>query len=85
MAEVDIFHAFEIPLRRRRRPRSARAAWISSGAAASLRFLSGDANDILRSLPDRDRAIVTEPFADKHHVRAGDVLQIPLGVAHRAL
>ncbi len=37
----------------------------------SLRFLSGDANDILASLPDRDRAIVTEPFADKHHVHVG--------------
>ena len=44
-----------------------------------LRFLAGNANDILHSLTGRDRAIVTEPFADKHHVHTGDVLQIPLG------
>jgi len=28
----------------------------------SLRFLSGNANEILASLPNRDRAIVTEPL-----------------------
>jgi putative ABC transport system permease protein len=45
----------------------------------SLRFLSGDADGILASLPNADRAIVTEPFANKHHTRVGDVLRIPLG------
>ncbi len=50
----------------------------------TLRFLSGNADDILGSLPDRDRAIVTEPFADKHHVHAGDVLRISPRRAHRA-
>ncbi len=50
--------------------------------ARSLRFLSGC--DDSPSLP-ADRAMVTEPFADKHHVRTGDVLQIPLGARIVAL
>ena len=50
-----------------------------------LRFLEGTADDILASLPERDRAIVTEPFADKHHVHRGDVLRIPLGAREVAL
>ena len=38
-----------------------------------LRFLPGQDRDaILRSLPGADRAIVSEPFANKHDVRAGD-------------
>ena len=45
----------------------------------SLRFLSGNADSILASIPNRDRAIVSEPFANKHDVHAGDVLRIPLG------
>ena len=40
---------------------------------------------ILRSLPGHDRAIVTEPFADKHHMHVGDVLHIPLGTRTVAL
>jgi putative ABC transport system permease protein len=45
----------------------------------SLRFLKGNADEILASLPGHDRAVVTEPFADKHHVHVGDVLEIPFG------
>jgi putative ABC transport system permease protein len=45
-----------------------------------LRFLPGeDRNAILSSLPNRDRAIVSEPFANKHRIRAGDRLAIPIG------
>jgi len=79
VGEVDLFHAFEfhyegthatfgagkMDIVRRHRP---------------FRFLSGNANDILASLPGHDRAIVTEPFADKHHVRVGQILRIPLGL-----
>jgi putative ABC transport system permease protein len=43
-----------------------------------LTFLSGDRDTILRSLRNRDRAIVTEPFAEKHHVRVGDRIAIPV-------
>ncbi len=40
-----------------------------------------------RRRPSRlpDHVIVTEPFADKHHVHVGDVLQIPLGTRTAAL
>jgi putative ABC transport system permease protein len=38
-----------------------------------------DRDAILRSLPGQDRAIVSEPFANRNGVRAGDFLTIPLG------
>jgi putative ABC transport system permease protein len=45
-----------------------------------LRFLAGENRDvILSSLPGRDRAVVSEPFALKHGVRAGDRLTVPIG------
>jgi putative ABC transport system permease protein len=44
-----------------------------------LRFLGGDRDAILRSLAGRDRAIVSEPFANRHGVRAGDRITIPIG------
>jgi putative ABC transport system permease protein len=45
-----------------------------------LRFLPGQNRDaILRSLAGRDRCIVSEPFANRHSVAAGDVLELPLG------
>jgi putative ABC transport system permease protein len=37
-----------------------------------LRFLAG-------GLPGRDEAIVSEPFANRHHVRAGDRLSLNIG------
>jgi putative ABC transport system permease protein len=44
-----------------------------------IRFLPGEDRDaILRSLPGRDHAIVSEPFANKHGVRAGDRLTIAM-------
>lgn len=84
VAEVDVFHAFEF------RYEGARATFGAGKMdivrrRRSLRFLSGNANEILASLPGQDRAIVTEPFADKHHVRVGEVLQIPLGARTAAL
>jgi putative ABC transport system permease protein len=78
VGEVDLFHAFEFRFEGTR-------ATFGGGKMdivrrrRTLRFLSGNAGDILASLPNRDRAIVTEPFADKHHVHIGDVLRIPLG------
>ena len=44
----------------------------------------GNANDS-RVAARSDRAIVTEPFADKHHVHIGDVMHIPLGTRTAAL
>ena len=34
---------------------------------------------MLRSLTGQDRVIVSEPFANKHGVHAGDTLTLPLG------
>ena len=51
-----------------------------------LRFLPGQDRDrILRSLAHRDRAVVSEPFANKHGIRAGDRMEIPIGARTVAL
>jgi len=45
-----------------------------------LRFLGGEDRDaILRSLPGRDRAVVSEPFALKHKIHTGDRLTVRIG------
>jgi putative ABC transport system permease protein len=35
--------------------------------------------DILRELAAGDNVVVSEPFANKHHVKAGDAITLPLG------
>ncbi len=48
--------------------------------SAATRFLPGENRDaILKQLPTGDFAIVSEPFANKHDVRVGSVLHVPLG------
>ena len=43
-------------------------------------FLSGkSANDVIRLLTTGDNAVVSEPFAYKHKVRAGQNITVPLG------
>ncbi len=76
---VDIFHAFEFRYNGRR-------ATLGAGDLAivlrygRLRFLEGGSREaILRSLPNADRIIVSEPFANKHGVHAGDRIRLPLG------
>jgi putative ABC transport system permease protein len=44
-----------------------------------LKFLSGDRDAILSKLPQGDYVIVSEPFANKHRLRAGDAVTLPLG------
>jgi putative ABC transport system permease protein len=45
-----------------------------------LRFLPGENRDaILHSLPGNNRAILSEPFANKHGIRAGDPIDLALG------
>ena len=46
----------------------------------NLTFLSRRPSaDILRELTAGNNAVVSEPFANKHHVKAGDAITLPLG------
>ena len=76
--EMDAFHAFTF---RYEGEQATLGAGISDIARRrnTLRFLDGDGDAILRSLPERNRVIVSEPFANKHHLRQGDELRIALG------
>jgi putative ABC transport system permease protein len=85
VAAVDVFHGLELHYRGER-------ATLGAGNAdivrryGRLRFLRGEDRDaILRSLPNRDRAIVSEPFANKLGLRAGDRMVLPLGAANATL
>jgi putative ABC transport system permease protein len=76
---VEVFHALEMDYEGQR-------ASLGAGDSAivlrygRLRFLPGeDRETILHSLANRDRVIVSEPFANKHNVHAGDILQLPIG------
>jgi putative ABC transport system permease protein len=48
---------------------------------ARLHFLSGERTQVLARLPQGDYVVASEPFANKHHVRVGDSLLLPLGDA----
>jgi len=76
-ADVDVFRAFQFHYEGTKATFGAGITDIVR-RQGSLRFLSGDADRILRSLPGHDRAIVSEPFANKHHLRAGDFVTLPL-------
>ena len=76
---VDIFHAVPLHFRGER-------ATLGAGDLdvvrryGRLRFLPGQDRDrILRSLIHADRAIASEPFANKHRLRAGDRVTVPIG------
>jgi putative ABC transport system permease protein len=48
-------------------------------------FLSGaDGHAIFEELPKGDDVIVSEPFANKHHVRPGERITLPLGESYRS-
>ena len=73
VAYIDVLHALEIHYD---------ASRATLGGARSdvlrrhrtFRFLAGN----LDGLAGHDRAIVTEPFADKHHVHLNDILHLEL-------
>lgn len=51
-----------------------------AGERQSLQFLHGlRSADVLRELASGDFAVVSEPFANKHHVKAGMSITLPLG------
>ncbi|MCL5743981.1 MAG: FtsX-like permease family protein, partial [Acidobacteria bacterium] len=76
---VDVLHALDL---RYHGQRATLGGGISDVVRhyGRLRFLPGEDRDaVLRSLPGRDRAIVSEPFANKHGIRAGDRITLALG------
>jgi len=76
---VDIFHAMELEYEGQRTTLGAGNADIVR-RYGRLRFLPGQDRDaVLRSLAGRDRVIVSEPFANKHGVRANDTISLALG------
>ncbi len=76
--EVDAFHAFTFRYEGDQATFGASTTDIGR-RRKTLRFLDGDADSILRSLPGNNRAIISEPFANKHHLRKDDVLKVELG------
>jgi putative ABC transport system permease protein len=85
VAAVDRFRPFDI----RYRGRPATLAFFDARVQArhgSLKFLSGrPSHDVVGALVGRDRVIVSEPFAYKQGVRAGDLVTLPLGAARVSL
>jgi putative ABC transport system permease protein len=54
------------------------ASYGRNGARQSF-FSRRPSSDVLRELAAGNNAVVSEPFANKHHVKAGDVITLPLG------
>ena len=85
VAAVDMFHGVELHFRGERTTLGAGNLEIVR-RYGRLRFLRGEDRDaILRSLPNHERAVVSEPFANRFGVRAGDVIELPLGAGNVAL
>ena len=82
VAEVDIFHAFDFRYEGQRATfGGGDHGYRAPPSLAAISFRQRERNSCVPA--GRDRAIVSEPFADKHHVRAGDVLRYPAGRARR--
>jgi putative ABC transport system permease protein len=78
VAAVDRFRAYSISY-------EGLPAMLGAGETSTIqnsdttRFLPGENRDVILSkLPKGDYAIVSEPFANKHHVRPGSILHISL-------
>lgn len=79
VAAVDRFRAYDIGYRGLPATLGGGETRINSRYGARP-FLSGrDPKTVFDRMPGRDNVIVSEPFANKHGVRAGDVLDLQLG------
>ena len=85
IAAIDLFHGLELRYQGERATLGAGDLEIVR-RYGRLRFLHGEDRDaILRSLPKHDCAIVSEPFANKFGIHAGDRITLPMGAANVAL
>ncbi len=79
VAAVDRFRAYEVSYQGMPATLGAGETRIVARYGARP-FLSGaDPKSVFGQMPGRDNVIVSEPFANKHHVRAGDTLALALG------
>ncbi|HEX3660328.1 MAG TPA: FtsX-like permease family protein [Acidobacteriaceae bacterium] len=79
VAAVSRFRAY--PLEYQGLPATLASAELDSPQARQgTEFLSGQPSSVvLRALATGNNTIVSEPFANKHHVHTGDALTLPLG------
>jgi putative ABC transport system permease protein len=84
VAAVDRFRAY--PISYQGMPATLAGGQSSRVSTASpTRFLPGeDEQAILRKLPTGDFAVISEPFANKHHLNVGDRIHLALGGALRS-
>jgi len=76
VASVDRFRAYPISYQ------GLPATLAGGESTTSTRFLPGeDTAAILRTLPTGNYAVVSEPFANKHHIHIGDRVTLGLGKA----
>ena len=52
---------------------------VSLGRYSRIRLLPGEPESAIRMLAQGDYVLVSEPFANKHHVTAGGTIRLPLG------
>jgi putative ABC transport system permease protein len=79
VASVDRFRAYPISYQ------GLPATLAGGESKSSTRFLPGEnSTAILRTLPTGNYAVVSEPFANKHHIRAGDSVTLALAGANRS-
>jgi putative ABC transport system permease protein len=81
VAGVDRFRGYDISYQGL--PATLGAAdTIGSRDLAKIRFLSGRPSRVVDAeLRSGNSAVISEPFANKHHLRAGDNITLPLGKA----
>jgi putative ABC transport system permease protein len=79
VAAVDRYRAYEISYKGLPATLGGGDAHIA-GRYGRRPFLSGASPaDVFAQLPGRDNVVVSEPFANKHGVQRGDMLDLPLG------
>ena len=75
---IDVFTGFEFRYQGQRANLGAGDLEVQR-RYARLKFLSGDHDAILNSMPNADRAIVSEPFANKHGIHVGQRITLAIG------